>query len=859
MRYFSLLVGWMERVVSLNCTAKSMDSSGVSPIEDTIQALLDYLVDPMLPAKSSARDDPSLPQQQLVAKQVHAVVLLYNYYQRNQHPQLEFLEFEQFCKLAVVLKPTLIAHMKLMQRSNDSELDDVGNQLSLTEKTIMDACDICLTLDASKDVPNTEGWPVSKVSVFLIDSKKENCLLLFSSITQGVWSVIEKDLDAFNHNSDGLMEPKHVNRKKRIIKKPLRDESIVDEAVLQQLSFSAVKEATGIDQTDLLVLESHIVYSLSKEKTTTRFYIMQCTESINEEVIQIPIKDVIDSLQGPLVKQSSCGWTVTPVVEYFNVLPYAGILVDCFSSEVLSNGSKISRMGFENVNVNGSQRTGKSSDAEINKSTDESHSNGSTVADTMISGTSTQSPKQKDNNGCGILCFPTAFCGADGMDEDDSVSACEANAVKTNNIHIALQVDYHKEQSAVPINRDLNDTASYFISEMTVLGCQPNAGKSSNIPNTVRVNDCKEQTAPFAESDLNTSASGVNVELNAGRSSNIPNTALANDHKEQTAFSMQSNSGTGVNVKLNAGRSINIPNHVQVDNCKEQSSVGSDLNASASINVKIAGKSSNIPNTVLVDVPKQQTAPPMESDRNASASGASFEVEMVDSVMPCVPDNGGERLGAGNKVSRAALADQDEKQIGNCITSGSKIRSVDKLQNNMAAKNNILTQTALRVLLRKRDKLCHQQRIIEDEIAQCDKTIQTIIDGCEDDLALKIESIIEGCNDVCLRSAPQMQDRTYQLLECPPLYLKRKRLSEAVLALQSPCQELDGICYENNWILPTYRVSSRDGGFQAEITVKGMDFECSSGGDLRANPREARESAAAQMLAKLPSMANPTS
>ncbi|TQE11678.1 hypothetical protein C1H46_002714 [Malus baccata] len=72
---------------------------------------------------------------------------------------------------------------------------------------------------------------------------------------------------------------------------------------------------------------------------------------------------------------------------------------------------------------------------------------------------------------------------------------------------------------------------------------------------------------------------------------------------------------------------------------------------------------------------------------------------------------------------------------------------------------------------------------------------------------------------------------------------------------QSNIVELDGACYDNNWILPTYRVSPSDGGFQADVTVKGMEFECSSVGGLCSNPREARESAAAQVLAKLRSMA----
>ena len=51
---------------------------------------------------------------------------------------------------------------------------------------------------------------------------------------------------------------------------------------------------TGISQADLMVLESHVVYSLSKEKTASRFYIMQCTQSINEDIGQIPINEVIE-------------------------------------------------------------------------------------------------------------------------------------------------------------------------------------------------------------------------------------------------------------------------------------------------------------------------------------------------------------------------------------------------------------------------------------------------------------------------------------------------------------------------------------------------------------------------------------
>lgn len=42
-----------------------------------------------------------------------------------------------------------------------------------------------------------------------------------------------------------------------------------------------------------MLLESGTVYSESKEKAASRFYIMQCYRTINEEVIQIPLQVLI--------------------------------------------------------------------------------------------------------------------------------------------------------------------------------------------------------------------------------------------------------------------------------------------------------------------------------------------------------------------------------------------------------------------------------------------------------------------------------------------------------------------------------------------------------------------------------------
>lgn len=53
---------------------------------------------------------------------------------------------------------------------------------------------------------------------------------------------------------------------------------------------------TGIDSTDVKLLDSYTVYSQSKEKAASRFYIMQCSQSqsVSQEVNPFPLKDVIE-------------------------------------------------------------------------------------------------------------------------------------------------------------------------------------------------------------------------------------------------------------------------------------------------------------------------------------------------------------------------------------------------------------------------------------------------------------------------------------------------------------------------------------------------------------------------------------
>ncbi|KAJ6377788.1 hypothetical protein OIU78_028081 [Salix suchowensis] len=336
--------------------SKAMDVADACPTEDFIAALLEYLVEPKLHGESSAKGDISQIAQESIAKQVHAVVLLYNYYHRKQYPQLEFLCFESFCKLAVVIKPALMAHIRLFQRSNDTE----SQPFPLLEESIMEACNISMSLDASEDDLNIDGWPISKVAVFLVDSRKENCFLQFGSITEGVWSVIEKDVDVSNNSLEVPVDSDHVNKKKRIIKKPLKGKSSSKEGHFQQFAFSAVKEATGIDQSNLVAFGK--------------------------------------SCHGPLALKSSSWWTHTSVVEYFLLLPYAEVLSDWLLREGLSDGVQVQRVGLETINISSSDWSERPCEAEVSERY-HNHVNDS-AAQLLGSETITQSLKHNDNNGC---------------------------------------------------------------------------------------------------------------------------------------------------------------------------------------------------------------------------------------------------------------------------------------------------------------------------------------------------------------------------------------------------------------------------------------------------------------------------
>lgn len=66
---------------------------------------------------------------------------------------------------------------------------------------------------------------------------------------------------------------------------------------VQFIRFKCFTPGAGLKKTELVFLESHVVYSVSKEKTAARFYIVKCAVKFPEKVnitYWVPTKEVVE-------------------------------------------------------------------------------------------------------------------------------------------------------------------------------------------------------------------------------------------------------------------------------------------------------------------------------------------------------------------------------------------------------------------------------------------------------------------------------------------------------------------------------------------------------------------------------------
>uniref|UniRef100_A0A6N2MQU1 Uncharacterized protein n=1 Tax=Salix viminalis TaxID=40686 RepID=A0A6N2MQU1_SALVM len=118
----------------------------------------------------------------------------------------------------------------------------------------------------------------------------------------------------------------------------------------------------------------------------------------------------------------------------------------------------------------------------------------------------------------------------------------------------------------------------------------------------------------------------------------------------------------------------------------------------------------------------------MEKCSKGSASGD--KVDLVDwTISQKIPGCVGAVAADGNKNCNNIVADQDRMSVTDnaVVNCQSNSKNLDKLHTILVSKEKELSDAALTVVLSKRDRLSLQLRDIEDQIAQCDKDIETIL------------------------------------------------------------------------------------------------------------------------------------
>ncbi|PIN13881.1 hypothetical protein CDL12_13486 [Handroanthus impetiginosus] len=773
----------------------------VGPKEDVVQVLMETLVDPLLPMRVS-NVPPSEDSQKSVAKQMHTVVLLYNYYHRKQEPEQLFLDFVSFCKLAVAIRPPLTAFMKLMVENESVELNWAKNQLSLTEKAIKGACNIAAALDASKDVPNIEQWPVSKVVVLLIDSKKENCMLHFGTITQGVWSPIERELTDHGINLEISAEEKLGDKRKR----NNQNLSTYDHNTFLQLGYDAVKDIAGIDSSELEVLETHVTYSLSKEKSAARFYMMQFSGSFSVKN-QVPVKFLVESLQGPLAERLEYGfWRTTAVVEHYHMLPYVEIISSWLLRKDLCLPSGCN-----------AQSTTNNSGKELIQST--------------------------------TPASPVSECDGNDLDGiDKNTSGMKVNSpdkiVKEN-------CDGNNKKSKISLGDKSASPFDIFRRKMANGGKNSSSRTLENIASGSKRHE-KSSSGPSRSSSRRTLDDG-NVAGQSNKQCDVNDSSMKEVSRSNLETSNTENDGQLKSSLSGSSRGCFSGKATIGDNVIKKSNIKHDFADSAKRDEYHEDEDASQNLCIRAYYQRRTHNYTIQNDGDIREDAVDLKADTVDIL----------KSNCTKCKDEKAPGDEGDLTIS-CYQKGISEKGNQLVQFNDETKYNVEVsasgelQNALALLYGKRQELYSRICNMEDTLALYEDNITRIRDGGDVGLARQcIESIISGNYNLLLDHGTQIQDKGHRRGEdsCKSQNQKQTRLSERIyLPGKSSCQDLEYTCLKNNWRLPRYFLKPTDGKFVSDVIIEGRDFKLSSKGGLESRPCEARESAAAQMITKIQSI-----
>ncbi|CAL5388156.1 unnamed protein product [Camellia sinensis] len=177
----------VEKASEVMDSKSSSSQSEIGSAEDVVQALLDYLVAPMLPLKSAGCEVPSLKQQQSGAKQVGAIVLYTYVYQMLEPPPEGTFDIEdRNLPIKYTVKDSTLVETPLLTEEvvpTDSDAPKKGKPLLVEIKEISEQkCkedDVLLAIAAANKqpiIPHMEfEYPDSDIHEDLYQLIKYSC------------------------------------------------------------------------------------------------------------------------------------------------------------------------------------------------------------------------------------------------------------------------------------------------------------------------------------------------------------------------------------------------------------------------------------------------------------------------------------------------------------------------------------------------------------------------------------------------------------------------------------------------------------------------------------------------------------
>lgn len=76
-----------------------------------------------------------------------------------------------------------------------------------------------------------------------------------------------------------------------------------------------------MEHSKLHLLDKDMTYTLSTERTTTKLFIVGYEKTMNRELTEIPLQELISSMSGQLFVNDPFPKT-SSVVEHYHILPY---------------------------------------------------------------------------------------------------------------------------------------------------------------------------------------------------------------------------------------------------------------------------------------------------------------------------------------------------------------------------------------------------------------------------------------------------------------------------------------------------------------------------------------------------------